>query len=131
MFIAYKLTFAGEKLDTLRLNYYGLKTIPQVVSLWETLLSLPSHKKRYIFWKLLPYYKGFFLKFSLKCHLLFFFWTKNRKIKTLYLAYNTLHFLKIVAVLYLGFDQFLSEISPFCLFFDKKQQNKEDIPYLV
>ena len=49
MVIAYKLTFAGEKLDTLRLNYYGLKTIPQVVSLWETLLSLPSHKKRYIF----------------------------------------------------------------------------------
>ena len=38
-----------KSLDCLRVNYYGLKTIPQVVSLWETLLSLPSHKKRYIF----------------------------------------------------------------------------------
>ena len=38
-----------KSLDCLRLNFIGLKTIPQVVSLWETLLSLPSHKKRYIF----------------------------------------------------------------------------------
>ena len=38
-----------KSLDCLRVNYHGLKTIPQVVSLWKTLLSLPSHKKRYIF----------------------------------------------------------------------------------
>ena len=71
---------------------------------------------------------GFLLKFSLKSHLLFFFLTKNSKIKTLYLAYKTLHFLKIVAMLYRVFAQFLSKISPFGLFFDKKQQNKDDVP---
>ena len=109
-----------KSLDCLRLNFNGLKTIPQVVSLWETLLSLPSHKKRYIFWKLLPYYKGFLLKFSLKSHLLFFFLTKNSKIKTLYLAYKTLHFLKIVAVLYGVFAQVLSKISPFIFSFGLK-----------
>ena len=36
--------------------------------------------------------------------------------------------MEIVAVLYGVFDQFLSEISPFGLFFDKKQQNKDDVP---
>ena len=42
--------------------------------------------------------------------------------------YKTLHFLKIVAVLYGVFAQFLSKTSPFGLFFDKKQQNKDDVP---
>ena len=41
-----------------------------------------------------------------------------------------LDFKEIVAVLYLVFDQFLSEISPFGLFFDKKQQNKDDVPLI-
>ena len=86
MVIAYKLTFAGEKLDTLRLNYYGLKTIPKVVFLWETLLSLPSHKKGYILSKLSLYYIGFLINFSLKSHLFVFFLTKNSKIKTMHLA---------------------------------------------
>ena len=36
--------------------------------------------------------------------------------------------MEIVAVLYGVFDQFLSEISPFGLFFDKKEQNKYDVP---
>ena len=36
--------------------------------------------------------------------------------------------MKIVAVSYWVFAQFLSKISPFGLFFDKKQQNKDDVP---
>ena len=46
----------------------------------------------------------------------------------MYLALKALQFKEIVAVLYGVFAQFLSEISPFCLFFDKKQQNKDDVP---
>ena len=36
--------------------------------------------------------------------------------------------MEIVAVLYGVFDKFLSGISPFGLIFDKKQQNKDDVP---
>ena len=41
-----------------------------------------------------------------------------------------LHFEKIIAVAYWVFAQFLSKISPFALFFDKKQQNKDDVPLI-
>ena len=36
--------------------------------------------------------------------------------------------MKVVAVVYGVFAHILSEISPFVLFFDKKQQNKDDVP---
>ena len=39
-----------------------------------------------------------------------------------------LHFKKKVTLLYGLFAQILSEISPFVLILDKKQQNKDDVP---
>ena len=57
--------------------------------------------------KLSLYYIGFLLDFSLKSHLF------------------TLHFKKIVAVLYGVFAQFLSKISPCVLFFDKKHKSTD------
>ena len=41
---------------------------------------------------------------------------------------KTSHFVKIVIVFYGVFAQILSEISPFVLILDKKQQNKDDEP---
>ena len=49
---------------------------------------------------------------------------KKLEIKTLYVAYKTLHFLKIIAVLYGSFAQFLSKISPFALFLTKTSKIK-------
>ena len=43
----------------------------------------------------------------------------------MYLALKALHFKEIVAVLYWLFDQFLSNISPFVLFFDKKHKSTD------
>ena len=44
------------------------------------------------------------------------------------LAERTLYFVKIGAVIEGLFVQTMSEISPFVLFSDKKQQNKDDMP---
>ena len=41
-----------------------------------------------------------------------------------------LHFVKIVVVVSWVFAQILSEMPPFALFFDKKQQNKDDVPHI-
>ena len=48
----------------------------------KTMYRCTSHKKSYIFWKMLMYYPRLLLKFCLKSHLSYFFLTKNSKIKT-------------------------------------------------
>ena len=88
---------------------------------------------------MLLYYRRFLLKFSQKSYLLFFFLTKNSKIKTMYISKKTIHFKELVAILYWVFAQFLSKLhllfffimskfSHFSLFFDTKNKKRRCAP---
>ena len=62
----------------------------------------------------LSWYRGFFLIFCSKSHLLFFFSTKNSYNKTMCQAKKTLHFVKIVALVMGGFCWNLYTKFGFC-----------------
>ena len=81
------------------------------------------------FFKNFPCIMRFLLNFCLKSYLeILFQFSVKSTFNHIYLAYKTLQFVKIVTLLFGVFAQIWSEILPFVLVFDKKQQNKDDLP---